>query len=183
MNSPLVIALALALVLMGLGLVTGAAQVLGLRRLAARKLVPSDEATYLRSRHRRRLLTASILFLVGAIIGAAYLSGMETNVDNLKSNAEQAEAAVEPMIPEMTEEQKGLVRLWSVTWAIVISLVFVLVGLAFADAVATRRYWLGIYRELRDEHQAKLRRDLAVYRTQKEQNRPGALGRSEGVSD
>jgi len=183
MNDPLASALLLALVVMAVGLATGAAQVLGLRRLAARKLVPSDEAIYYRSRHRRRLLTASILFLVGAIIGAAYLSGMETNVDNLKPDADRVDAAAEPKIPEMTDEQKGLVRIWSVTWAFVISLVFVLVGLAFADAVATRRYWLGIYRELRDEHQVKLRRDLAMYRTQKEQNRPGALGRAEGASD
>jgi len=174
MNSPLAIALLLALVLMGLGFVTGAAQVLGLRRLAARKLVPLDEANYLRNRHRRRLLTGSILFLVGVIIAAAYVSGMETNVDNLKPKAAlegEPEAA-----PEMTEEQKGLVRLWSATWAVVMSLVFVLVGLAFADVVATRRYWFGIYREIRDEHQARLRRDLAVHRTQKEQNRPGTLG-------
>lgn len=176
MKSPLAIALVLSLGLMGLGLATGYAQMLGLRRLAARKLVPSDEATYLRNRHRRRLLTASILFLVGLIIGAAYLSGMETNVDDLKPPAPAENAAAnEPL--EMTDAQKGLVRLWSATWAVVISLVFILVGLAFADAVATRRYWLGVYRELRTDHEAKLRRDLAVYRTQKEQNRPGALGR------
>jgi hypothetical protein len=38
---------------------------------------------------------------------------------------------------------------------------------ASADAWATRRYGLTILRELRDEHKARLARDLAVFRQQK----------------
>ena len=52
---------------------------------------------------------------------------------------------------------------------------FALVGLALVDALATRRYWLTLYRQIKDDHQAKLRRDLAVYRQQKEQTRGGRI--------
>ena len=50
-----------------------------------------------------------------------------------------------------------------------------LVGLAVVDALATRRYWLTLYRQIKDDHQAKLRRDLAVYRQHQEQTRGGRL--------
>jgi hypothetical protein len=49
----------------------------------------------------------------------------------------------------------------------------VLIVLAMIDGLATRRYWLKIYREMRDEHNSQLRRDLAVYMQQKEGRRVG----------
>ena len=50
---------------------------------------------------------------------------------------------------------------------------FALVALARTDAWATRRYWLAQYRHIKEEHQDKLRRDLAVYRQHREQSRGG----------
>ena len=54
---------------------------------------------------------------------------------------------------------------------------FALVGLATVDAFATRRYWLAQYRALRDDHQTRLRRDLAVYKQHREQTRGGGTNR------
>jgi hypothetical protein len=55
-------------------------------------------------------------------------------------------------------------------------LLVALIGLACLDAVATRRFWYGQLKQLREEHQAKLRRDLAVHRAQKEKTRGGITG-------
>lgn len=186
MNDPMTLALTLAVGLIALGLVSGALQVRGLRRLAARKHVPSDEFAYLRSRYRRRLLTGTVLVTVGGLIAGSYLSGMERQADELKPEpppAEAADAGPAPEKQEMTPEQKRFVRLWGVYWIVVVVLVFVLLVLAVADAWATRRYWLARLRQLREDHQTKLRRDLAVHRQQQEQARGGRLGNRLGGSE
>ena len=173
MNDAMTLALLLAIGLILLGLLTGGVQVRGLRRLAERKHVPSDEYAFLRSRYRRRLLTGIVLVAIGGLIGGAYLSGLERQADALGEPRDVAEN--EPK-PPMTEEQKQLVRVWTAYWAGVLVLVFVLMGLAVMDSLASRRYWLEQYRQLREDHQTKLRRDLAVHKQQWEQARAGRLG-------
>ncbi len=168
---PLLIALALGLGIVALGLATGAAQLRGLRRLRQRTHVPSDEARYLRNRHGRRLVTAAVLVTMGGMIVGAYVSGMVEAADKLGQPRE-------PGAPPMTDGERNFVLGFIVYWVAVVGMVFVLVVLGFFDAVATRLYWLGIYRELRDDHKAKLSRDLAVHRRHRDQNRagPGKLG-------
>jgi hypothetical protein len=174
------LALALAVGLILLGLLTGGLQVRGLRRLAERKHVPSDEYAYLRSRYRRRLLTGVVLVAIGGLIGGAYLSGLERQADALGEPREVAENAPKP---PMSDEQKQLVRVWVAYWAGVLVLVFMLMGLAVLDSLASRRYWLEQYRQLREDHQTKLRRDLAVHRQQWEQARAERLGNRLGDGD
>jgi hypothetical protein len=43
------------------------------------------------------------------------------------------------------------------------------------DFVATRKYWMARYREIKAEHEAKLQRDLAVFRQQKLNDRAKGL--------
>lgn len=174
MNDASAVAVVLAVGLVLLGAATGYVQVRGLRALAARKHVPSDEHTYFRSRYRRRLLTGAVLVALGGLIGGAYLSGMERRADQLAEPRPQADADPAER-PQMTDAERRFVRIWGVYWILVLVLVFVLVGLAVIDALATRRYWLTLYRQIKEEHQAKLRRDLAVYRQHKEQTRGGRI--------
>ena len=183
--TPTAMAVVLAVALFGLGLATGIRQVLGLRQLAARRHVPSDEFAYLRNRYRRRLLTAGLLLAVGSLIAGAYLSGMEGRADALGEHRPVAEN--EPPTPEtpaakreMTEPDRQFVRFWGAYWIVVIVLLFTLVGLAMIDAIAARRYWLGVYRQMKEEHQVKLRRDLAVHRQQRDQAREKLLRRNRG---
>ncbi|OWK37868.1 hypothetical protein [Fimbriiglobus ruber] len=177
MNDPTATATALAVGLILLGCLTGGLQVLGLRRLAARAHVPSDERAYLRGRYRRRLLTAAVLIVTGAMIGGAYLSGMEERALQLGEHHDPAVAPDEAADkPGMTDAQKQFVRIWSVYWIVVVVLVFVLISLALVDATASRRYWLAQYRAIREDHQTKLRRDLAVYKQHMDQTRGGRFG-------
>ena len=174
--------LILAAVLVLLGAVTGWFQLRGLRQLRGRTHVPSDEFAYLRSRHRRRLLTGVLLAVVGGMIGGAYLAGMEAKVDEL---GEKKPAAADPDAPKpkLTADDKALLRFWGGYWIVVVILVFVILGLALTDALSTRRYALGQYHIIREDHQAKLRRDLAVYKQQKQSGvRGGRLGGKFGQS-
>ena len=182
MNDASAVALVLAAGLILLGSATGYIQVRGLRALAARKHVPSDEHAYFRNRYRRRLLTGAVLVALGGLIGGTYLSGMERRADQLGEPRQQADADPADK-PKMTDAEKRFLRFWTGYWAVVLVLVFVLVGLAVVDALATRRYWLTLYRQIKDDHQAKLRRDLAVYRQHKEQTRGGRFGNRLGGTD
>jgi hypothetical protein len=159
-----------------LGLVSGYFQVRGLKVLAARKHVPTDEYSYLRNRHRRRLLVAGVLVLVGGLIAGAYVTGFERKVDRIL----EAKKAADEAGRDIPDEDKLVLKLWGTYWIAVIVLVFMLLGLAVVDAWATRRFWYKVFVEMRDDHNTKLRRDLAVYRTLKDQSRGGRFGRGTG---
>jgi uncharacterized membrane protein YgcG len=166
--------LSLAAILVLLGAATGWFQLRGLRALRARQHVPSDEFGYLRSRHRRRLLTGVLLAAIGGLIAGAYLGGLEARVNDL---GQPRDADPDAPKPQLTDEQKALLRFWGVYWIAVVVLAFAVLGLALTDALATRRYAMSQYHIIREDHEAKLRRDLAVFKQQKQAGtRGGRLG-------
>lgn len=159
----MIVALILAVPLILLGFASAYQQLRGRRDLAARTHVPSDERAYLQGRYRRRLLAATIMIIAGVMIAAAYLSGMEATADALKPGLDD-QGEKQPL----AEQDKQFLRMYGLYWISVVLLAFALVGIAIKDAWATRRYWLRLYREMKADHNAKLRRDLAVYRQQKD---------------
>lgn len=163
-------ALLVAVPLVLLGAVSGTLQFRGMRRLKARTHVPSDELAYLTQRHRRRLFAAAVMVVIGWLIAGAYLSGMENRADAL-GEPNPAAPRDEDGKRVIAAEDRQFVRFWGTYWIGVIVLVFVLLGIAVVDAWAARRYWMGVYRQLKEDHQTKLRRDLAVYKQQVEQQR------------
>ncbi len=167
MNQAAVVALCLAVPLAGLGLASAVWQARGLRRLAARAHVPSDERHYLRRRHRLRLANGVILTVIGVMIGGAYLSGMEARADKGRAAFAPGDGAAGGATAPPTPEEKQFFHFWSAYWIAVLVLAFILIMCAIADAIETRRYGLTVYRELRDEHRARLARDLAVFRQRK----------------
>ena len=60
-------------------------------------------------------------------------------------------------------------------WIGVLLLLGAVVWMAVLDFWATRVYWLARYREIKTDHDTKLRRDLAVYRQQKLNDRAKGL--------
>lgn len=140
----------------------------GLRDLRARQHVPSDEFRYFRNRHRRRLLAAGIMFAAGVLIVAAYLSGMEAKADALANPAADVPRDADGK-RILTDDDRDFARAWGFYWLGVIVLVMALIIVAVVDVWAGRRYWHGVYRQLKDDHDVRLRRDLEVYRQQKSQ--------------
>jgi hypothetical protein len=166
----MVFALLIGIPLVIVGILSGFAQLRSQRELRERKHVPSDEFAYLKGRYRRRFFVSVLFVLVGAMIAGAYLSGMEARADDL---GEKKPSDAEGEKKEMTPEQKSFVRIWAAYWVTVAAVALLLIGIALYDAIATRVYWLKIYREMREEHNSQLRRDLAVYKQQKEHPRGG----------
>lgn len=174
MNSPSTAGITLATVILLVGITTCIWQLRARRILMSRNFVPSDEFTYLYNRYRRRLFTGTLLIVVGLMIGTAYLSGMETRADAL-GEPKNGPIPLEVDKPKMTQDDKDFLRLWGSYWIVVVLLVFVVLGCAFTDAWSTRRYALKQYYMLREDHQTKLRRDLAVYKQQMQSSRAGRI--------
>ncbi len=160
----MVAGLSLAAVLVLLGLGTGWRQRRALARLAARRVVPSDERAYLRGQARRRLAVAGVLVVIGGMIGGSFLSGMEARADAI---GDRGAAAGDGPRPPADPDDKAFFRFYTGYWIAVVVLVFAAGCLAVADFWATRRFWLRAYVQIRDDHNARLRRDLALHRTQK----------------
>ena len=170
MNQLAVFAFTLSGGLMLFGCIAAWFQIQARKKFSTRVHVPSDEQAYFRGRYRRRLITSILIAVIGALIGGAYLSGLEPNIDKLTNQTDDPPA--EPgVVKELSPEQKQLVRTWGAYWIVVSLLVFVVLGFGFADAMATRKYWLSQLEVLKDDHETKLRRDLAVYMAQRDQNR------------
>ena len=162
--------LALALILLGLG--TGVLQRRTLRRLREERYLPSGDRAYLRGQVRRRIAVAVVLVVIGGMIGGAFLSGMEEHAAKIGDRQRAAKAAEEGQQaagekPETDPEDRRFARFWGGYWIVILVQVGLVVCLAVLDYWATRVYWMSRYREMRADHEAKLQRDLAVYRQQK----------------
>jgi hypothetical protein len=158
----LLIAAALVLV----GAVTAVRQRRALRALAGEQFLADEDRQYRHGQARRRLLTSALLVVVGIMIGAYYLSGMDARMDAIGARGKGAPPEERPPDPQEAEN-RAFARFVGFYWIGVLGLVFVAVCLAVLDFWATRKYWMARYKELKTEHETKLQRDLAVFRQQK----------------
>jgi hypothetical protein len=143
------------LILLGVG--TGARQFATLRKLREEPYTPDIDTIYFRAQVRRRLTAAVLLFAIGGMIGFYYLSGMDARMDEIAAKG-QAEPPA--------EEDKEFARRVVIYWIVVM------------DFWATRVYWMARYREMKADHETKLRRDLEVYKHQKLSDRAKGLKQS-----
>jgi sterol desaturase/sphingolipid hydroxylase (fatty acid hydroxylase superfamily) len=158
------VAMVFGALLLAFGSTTSWFQWRRLQQLKARAFVPQDEFTHFRKQYRRRLTTGILIAVLGVALAGAFLTGLEPKIDRLIQPQEAGAPAAER---QLTPEEKTLVRLWMLYWIVVLVLVVVVLGFAFTDALATRRFAMQQYQVIREEHEEKLRRDLAVHRAQK----------------
>lgn len=171
-----VVGLLMALAVAAFGLGLAARQRRTVARLRADRFLPPVDRAYFLGQVRRRLATAAVLVGVGGMIAGYYASGMDAGMDAI---AERSQAAREkeakdaaaagrpPADPEIPEADRRFAKLVGWYWIGVLGLVFVLGCLAVLEFWAARVYWMARYREMKADHEAKLQRDLAVYRQQK----------------
>ncbi len=134
-----------------------------LRTLADEPFVPPEDGTFRRKMAHRRTATSGLLVLIGALIAAYYLSGMDARMDAIAERPKGADGA--PVPP--TEEEKEFAKTVGFYWIGVMALVCVVMCAAVIDFYATRKYWMARYKEVKADHDTKLQRDLAVFRQQK----------------
>lgn len=160
----MVVGLILAAALVLVGAYTAARQRRALRALAEEgPLLPAEDRTFRRRLAVRRTVTSGLLALIGVLIGAYYLSGMDARMDAIAARPKDPDGAPEPA----HEDDKAFAKMVGFYWIGVMGLVFVVMCAAVLDFYATRRYWMARYKELKADHDTKLQRDLAVYRQQK----------------
>lgn len=133
-----------------------------LRELAIEPFLADEDRTYRRAQAARRIITSGLLVVIGGMIGFYYLSGMDARMDAIPER-KKPEGELNPQ----AEEDKQFTKLVGFYWIGVMGLVFVAVCFAVHDFWVTRKYWMARYKELKADHEAKLQRDLAVFRQQK----------------
>lgn len=171
----MVVGLILAALLVAFGVGAGVRQFRTLARVRAEPFMPAEDRTYLRRQAVRRLGVSALLLAVGGMIAFYYLSGMDARMDAIpeRNKGDAAAAAGDPQ----AAADKEFTRQVGAYWIVIILLIGVVVLIAVIDLWATRRYWMARYKELKEDHQTKLQRDLAVYRQQKLNARAKGLGR------
>jgi len=161
-----VVGLILAASLVLVGALTAQRQRRALRAMAEEQFLADEDRRYRRGQALRRMATSALLVVVGGMIGGYYLSGMDARMDAIpKPNKNGAPPEGEPN--PQAEADKQFAKLVGFYWIGIMGLVFVAVCLAVFDFWATRKYWMARYKELKADHDAKLQRDLAVFRQQK----------------
>ena len=136
-----------------------------------------EDRNYYRSQARRRMLASSLLIVIGALIAIYYVSGMDERMDRIGQKREegiQADGEKRADGPP-TEEDKEFTRQVGLYWIGVILLLGAVVCVAVVDFIATRKYWMARYKEIKADHETKLQRDLAVFRQQKLNDRAKGL--------
>lgn len=161
----MVVGLLFAVFLGLLGVGAGLRQFVTLARIRTQPFMANEDHRYFRAQARRRLLASGLLIVIGAMIANWYLSGMDARMDQIGDRRADAPA----------EADKEFTRLVGLYWISVILLVGVVICVAVIDFIATRKYWMARYKEIKTDHETKLQRDLAVYRQQKLNDRARGL--------
>lgn len=155
---------AASLLLLGLG--AGYRQIVVLRRVRAEPFMAIEDRTYYRRQSIRRLGISFLLLILSAMIVAFYAAGMDARMDAIPERGKD-----DPQF----ESDKEFTRQMAVYWLVVTGSLGVFAFLAVLDVWATRKYWMRRYRELKTEHEIRLRRDLALFRQQKLNERAPGL--------
>ena len=178
----MVFGLILAASLILAGAVTADRQRRALRALGDEQFLADEDRRYRYGQATRRMVTSGILVVIGAMIAGYYLSGMDARMNAIPERNKIGAPPPEGEPDPQAEADKQFTKLVGFYWIGVMGLVFVAVCLAVFDFWATRKYWMARYKELTADHEAKLQRDLAVYRQQKLNERVPGL-KPPSVSD
>jgi heme A synthase len=163
----MVFGLILAATLILAGTVTALRQRSALRAVGEERFLADEDRLYRRGQAKRRMATSALLVVIGALIGGWYLSGMDARMDAIPERNKGAAPPDGGEPDPQAEADKQFTKFVGFYWIGVMGLVFVAVCLAVLDFWYARKYWMARYKELKADHEAKLQRDLAVYRQQK----------------
>lgn len=157
--------LTIAALLVVLAIGAGLRQFRTLARVRDEPYMPDEDQRYFRGQARRRLLASALLLTISGMIAGYYLSGMDARMDAIPERDKPGDQPA-PADPQ-AEADKQFFKFVVGYWIVVILLLGVVVGVAVIDFWATRKYWMARYKEMKEDYDTKLQRDLAVYRQQR----------------
>jgi hypothetical protein len=155
-----IVAILLAVALVGIAVVSLRSQLRTWRRLRTESLA-TDDRRYLRGICQRRTLNAVLLLALAGMLAGAFLSGGQQELNRIFQLKQQDPAAAP------TPEDREFVRWWAIYWIIVLALLFFIVAIAIADSAAIGLYGRRELRRIERENRDLLERDLAVFKQQK----------------
>lgn len=165
------IGLLLAAILLALGVGAGYRQVFTLRRVRDQQFMAGEDRVYFRRQAIRRLVISALLLIVCGMMFAYYLLGMDARMDAIPERNPGGEPPDDPQ----ARADKQFTRFVGIYWIALMLVLGLAVLVAVLDFWATRKYWMARYKEIKADHEAKLQRDLAVYRQQKLNDRARGL--------
>jgi hypothetical protein len=119
------------------------------------------------------MFASALLVVIGGMIAFYYLSGMDARMDAIpERNKPDGQAAQDD---PQAEADKEFTRQVGIYWIVVVLLLGVVVCVAMVDFIATRKYYMARYKEMKEDYETKLQRDLAVLRQQKLNDRVKGL--------
>jgi hypothetical protein len=160
--SQIIFGAVLVAALLFLSLYYGWRQIVALRRLRANPDLPDEERRY---QHRQAVgrMVNSVLLLVLAALLTGVMAYLETPTQQLVQQRDDAVARGEAP-PELTPEQRHLVRVWGWLWVALLVVLLAVVLLAALDLWAIRRWGLRQYRKLQADRRAMIERQAARLR-------------------
>ena len=153
---------ALIAALLFLALYYGWRQVLTLRRLRADLDLPDEERRYQHGQAVRRLVNSVLMLVLAALMTGIMLYFENPTALLVRQHDEAVARGQAP--PELTPEQRHLVRVWGWWWVALLVVLLAVVLLAALDLWAIRRWGLRQYRKLQADRRAMIERQAARLR-------------------
>ena len=160
-QTELVYAVAMVVVLLGLAAYVAWRQWLALRNLD--RLGP-EERQYQRAQAWRRLASAGLMVVLAGLLITSYGLGQEERAREL---GRQGEARGDADRPPPNEADKRFLNQYLLFWSSFIAILLMLVALAFADLWAIRRFGQRQLRQIRADRRAMIEHQVAEIRRQR----------------
>jgi hypothetical protein len=160
-------AMALVVVLLGMAGYYTWRQWQALRHLRVADELDAADRRYYLVRAWRRLVGCGVMVLLAAGLAGTYLLGQEWKAHELgeAQAVEPHDGDAEVAAPD--PEQTRWLRQYSTFWIVFSMLLFSLVGLAFWDFLATRRYGMRNLRQIQQDRRAMIEGQLVRLRQQR----------------
>jgi hypothetical protein len=140
-------------------------QVQSLRRLREQTDLPREDQLFYRTQAWRRLANSALMILLAGLLVGSYVLGQEQRAGEL-SRADRVAAADEGAAPP-TAEQREFLNHYGTFWMVFVLILLVVMGVAFWDLWATRRFGLRHYRQIQADRLAMIRHELARFRSER----------------
>jgi len=159
---------ALVAVLLLLAAVYAVKQIRTLQRTTAYHEMLPDDRAFLRRQAWRRLVGSGLMIVLAALMGGAYVSGLQARADEVGQRRQRERAEGQPM----SDDDRDFGRLYGGYWIGFLLVLGGLVGVAGIDLLATRRYGLRKLQQIQSDRKAMLQRQLERYRQERNGEMP-----------
>jgi hypothetical protein len=156
----------IVLILLGLAGFYGRRQWQTLRSLRGETELAPEDRGYLYAQSWRRLIGCTLMVAFAGMLAGWYLFGLNEQAEQLRQQGQEVTLRADAP-HDFDPEQRHTFNIFSTYWIIAVLLLLAIVGIAFADLLAIRRFGLRHLRRLQSDRRQALEREVALYRNQR----------------